>query len=362
MKLKTIEFIKNNKNWKDLLIDSPYFLIIKEEDNYILLKYNQIASDFSNEIVRECRGLILDKTTLEPVCVPFFKFGNYGESYIPEIDWSSAETQEKVDGSIIKLWHHNGEWRVSTNGTINAFTCDIGQTDLLRMQCPFNSFGELFDNARKKCGLHYSKLNKHYTYMFELVSIYNKVVIDYGETSIFHIGTRNNKTLEEINVDIGIKKPKKYKLNTLEDCIKSAQELPYSEEGYVIVDKHWNRIKIKSPQYVAVHHIKNNGEVSISSIIQLIRTNEICEFLNYFPEYKTNVDLIKKEINNIIIYLEKELKQLKNKTFETQKDFAIEVKDKKHSAFFFGWRKDNNLTPEQFLWKFENNKIKEMIK
>ena len=83
--LKVIDFIKKNENWREILAGEPYFLKIVEDEGYILLKYNQLSSDFNNEIVRECRGLILD-VDYNPVCVPFFKFGNYGESYCPEID------------------------------------------------------------------------------------------------------------------------------------------------------------------------------------------------------------------------------------------------------------------------------------
>ena len=65
-----------------------------------MLKYSQIDSDFNLRIVRECRGLILDEDTLEVVCHPFDKFGNYGESYCPEIDWKSCYVTEKIDGCV----------------------------------------------------------------------------------------------------------------------------------------------------------------------------------------------------------------------------------------------------------------------
>ena len=118
--MQLLKFIKENNNWEYILSQNPYCLKIKRDDGYIILSYNQIESDFYNPIVRECRGIILEEKTLIPVCVPFYKFGNYGEGYVPNIDWSSARTQEKVDGSLIKVWYHNGKWRVSTNGTIDA--------------------------------------------------------------------------------------------------------------------------------------------------------------------------------------------------------------------------------------------------
>ena len=56
-----LNLMNSNENWKEVLSNAPYNIIIKEEDGYVLLKYNQLNSDFSNPIVRECRGSILDK-------------------------------------------------------------------------------------------------------------------------------------------------------------------------------------------------------------------------------------------------------------------------------------------------------------
>ena len=60
MKLQLLDFIKQNKeNWKEVLQKPPYSLIVKEDDDYILTKYNQLESDLSNSIVQECRGVSL---------------------------------------------------------------------------------------------------------------------------------------------------------------------------------------------------------------------------------------------------------------------------------------------------------------
>lgn len=360
--MQLLKFIKDNANWEELLTQKPYCLKIKKDEDYTILSYNQIESDFYNPIVRECRGIILENATLTPVCVPFYKFGNYGEGYVPDIDWSSSRTQEKVDGSLIKVWYHNGKWRVSTNGTIDAYKCPLGLVDFAQLDCPYETFGELFDVAKERAKLDFNSLNIYCTYMFELVSPYNKVVVNYEDIEIYHIGTRNNVTYHEIDIDIGVKKPKVFALNTLEDCVKSASELSHNNEGYVVVDKYWNRVKIKSPAYVAVHHLKDNGETNIASIIELIRVNEIGEFLSYFPEYTKNVETIKGKINAIIEKLENGLNDVKSHKYETQKDFALAVKDKPFSAFYFNWRKDNTLTPYAWVWGMDNNKIKEWIK
>ena len=95
-------FISKYENWRDILKDK-YKITIKEEYPFAIFNYG-IDCDFSNPIVQESRGIILDLDNLEVVCWPFRKFGNYNESYADKIDWNTARVQDKIDGSIIKLW------------------------------------------------------------------------------------------------------------------------------------------------------------------------------------------------------------------------------------------------------------------
>ena len=173
--LKVLEFIKAHKdNWEDLLSDAPYYLKISRDvvfnHNLIMLKYNQLDSDFNDEMVRECRGLIIDEDSLEPISVPFFKFGNYGESYCPEIDWESAVILEKRDGSLIKVVKLGEDYLISTNGCIDAFKAEM-QEDLL---CPYKSYGELFMEA---IGDRLSLLDEGKTYMFEYLRNLDKIEV-----------------------------------------------------------------------------------------------------------------------------------------------------------------------------------------
>src|SRR5271154_4502894 len=72
-----------------------------EYPNLVLLKYSQIDSPFSEEIVRECRGIILDqKNNWNVVCFSMLKFFNHGEGHAAPIDWSTAKVREKIDGSL----------------------------------------------------------------------------------------------------------------------------------------------------------------------------------------------------------------------------------------------------------------------
>ncbi len=326
MKLKLIEFIKNNDDWERILTKKPYCLKIQKEDGYILFKYDmKRGCDFSEELVREARGLILKEDTLEVVCFPFVKFFNVDEEKAEQIDWNTAQVQEKLDGTLVNLWCDKDKygiptWHISTTGNINAFKAPI-----LNNPSQYKDFGELFMSAFDTSYL--SDLNMDYTYMFELVSPYNKVIVRYPITKIYHLGTRNNKTGHELNVDIGIEKPKLYNLSTELEVKNAANNLPFDAEGYVVVDADYRRIKIKSPIWLNAHMLIRNNVIREQEALDLIRRNDESEFLSYFPEYKKDFAALRAEYNKYARKLEHKAEIIEEAKVnkKSRKDFALMV-------------------------------------
>lgn len=291
-----LDFIKKHSNWEKLLTSSPYNLKVQRENEYILFKYNQFSSDFNEPIVREARGCIFNKNTWKCVCRPFDKFGNYGESYIPEIDWKSARVQEKIDGSLIKLWYDK-YWHVSTNGMISA--------EPKYLKCFIKAVSRYIDFSNLLL-----ILNPECTYMFELVSPLLPIVIQYPETDVYFIGKRHNGTGQEYGVNLSIlsdyfKTPKEYPLKSLSATINAAEALPWDKEGYVVVDNNYNRIKVKSTEWIKAHYLLNNNNLSTRKCIDIILAGEQEEFLTYavpeltkkFTKILNKVQTIKKIID-----------------------------------------------------------------
>jgi hypothetical protein len=311
--LKLLDFIRENADWEERLSNDPYHIRIKRSDGFIILFYGEEA-DFCIDVVRECRGVILDETDgYKPVCIPFFKFGNYGEPYADDIDWKTAKVLEKIDGSLIKVWCHGGVWHVSTNHTINAKSAQTNDGK--------ETFLTVFHKAWAHTGKQFSDLNPDCTYMFELVSPQTRVVVPYAETKLYHIATRDNKTLHELHADIGIEKPKEFPLSAIEECIETAKALGKYNEGFVVVDSRWRRVKVKSPAYVAIHHLLNNIS-SEKRLIDLIISGEDAEVVAYFPEYADMFHAMRERIDQFIAHNEQELEAIKKANYPTQKELA----------------------------------------
>ena len=348
-------FIEQNADWEKILTEKPYCISIQRDTVFgrrlILFKYDQIDSDFTLPLVRECRGLILDEDTLEPVCVPFFKFFNAGESNAAEIDWKTAWTSEKLDGSIIKVVRLGYNLLVSTNGTINAYGAPIQD------QIGFvgQTFGSLFEmavsnakDAYDKLSLenHYARedwlltpmwwlmnlLQEGYTYMFELTSPYNKVVVQWHDTMIHFIGCRDNRTFQEFKFfEHPLAKffhtPDVFKLGNLKEVESAAEKLDCNHEGFVVCDANFNRNKVKSTTYVSLHHMKNNGVLSFERGVEIVRGNELDEVLTYFPEFAEHLNRIKADFDAMAEKLEsawEKFKRIKD-CLSTRKDQALAI-------------------------------------
>lgn len=256
-----IEKLKKSKNIK-----------VKREGDLAIFTYN-VNCDFFDPVVKEARGIIIDIASLNVVCWPFRKFGNHNEPYADEIDWSSARVLEKVDGSIVKLWYDAAQdkWQFSTNGTIRAENAEV-------MDNPGLCYMTLIRRAENFASIDYERLDKDCTYIFELVSPQGQIVISYPVPLLYHIGTRSNLSGEEREEDIGIIKPRVYPLSSLEECTRAASELNMGSEeiigeGFVVVDKNYNRVKIKSLDYINMHRTSTVQSMPKDKAIELLLTD-----------------------------------------------------------------------------------------
>ena len=269
---------KHGVNWRQWMKENYPSIIVKDckdtdmNNPYVLFMYS-IGADFKDPLVQESRGIIINETTLEVVCFPFRKFGKHYESYADTIDWKTARVQDKLDGSIIKLWwsDYDNKWVFSSNSMIYATDAYINETNNIQsiIDCAENM--PIIQEAMKRDILH-----KDHTYIFELTSPYNQVVVKYDRCVLYHIGTRNNRTGVEKNIDIGVIKPREYQLASLDDCIEFIKNNTVDDgkirncdfEGFVVVDANWNRIKIKNPIYQVLHNMVNNGLMTKEMIVE----------------------------------------------------------------------------------------------
>lgn len=354
LKLKILRFINSNHNWRAILSAPPYNLMFRDFDGYTLIKYNQLFSDFKEPMVREARGFIIKKEghKYKLVCMPFTKFFCVGDpnakndlrKLYHRKEWY---IEEKIDGSLIKLFYDNGKWNVSTSGTINAKDAEVQ----FKMK-DINNFKELFDYASKD-KINYDRLDKQYTYMFELVSLENKVIVPYEIEDVYYLGRRNNYTLRETpyfeDECIGVerckrpkcrivkvnKNPKKV-MKELQKEVNSFTKEHEHFEGYVISDRSLKtRVKMKSTQYMELFFQKGNGIFSPRKILLMILDQKDDDVLSSFPEYRPKFDMVRRALCIWLENVKNDLKYMDTHTWEDKKSFAEWAKTTTNASIIF---------------------------
>lgn len=294
-----------------------------------LFTYDQIESPKAHPIVTASRGTILDASKdWAFVCRPFDRFFNHGEGPAAPLDWNTARAYKKEDGSLCNLYFHQGQWHVATRGLPDAG----GTLPYKPMSAPEMTFADLFwlvMCSTDSFGAESLEGHEDLTFMFELCSPHNRVVVRYPETRLILIGVRAIDTGIEHNVADYIhlfptaQLVQHWDLSDLDAVTATFRDLnPLDHEGYVVCDAKYNRIKVKHPGYLALHHLKGEG-ASPKRFVELIRTGEHGEFIANFPEYETDFNEVKDRFEGLVAHLEAVYAAARG--IETQKDFALAI-------------------------------------
>lgn len=194
-----------------------------------------------DDITMLARGVILDPAAKRVVATPFPKFFNVGEraESIPDLPF---ETFEKLDGSLIILFHHAGQWRTATKGSLGSDQAKwaaawIDQYDL-------------------------APLDPETTYLAEAIYPENRIVVRYADTGLFLLaayrgdGTEAEYTeLRDLAGQLGWPLAIRHPFDSISELLALAKTLPSSEEGYVLRFSNGLRLKVKGDEYCRIHRM-----------------------------------------------------------------------------------------------------------
>lgn len=337
-------------------------------NNLVLFKYDMIESPMGEALVQECRGVILDESDRwRIISRPFDKFFNHGEGHAKELDWSTTKIQEKVDGSLMTIYEYDNTWHVASSGTADA----VGLVNDFGF-----SFAELFWKTFNQYDILIPNKNVNMCFMFELCSQYNKIVVRHSAPSLTLLGGRSVSTQKEVTPSEALKffQPwdperrtdsrrtfdklhavKEFPLTSYEEIYATFPSIdPLSMEGYIAVDANFNRQKIKSPAYVALHHMRDSlGSQKALVIVAL--NGEIDEVGVAFPEYLDYLKDAKSKIYDLVVELETAYDKIKH--IPIQKDFALQAIKTRCSSALFSLRGGKATSVRTYLQKMNIDSV-----
>jgi len=320
-----------------------------------LVAVNYGMCETVTDLANECRGLVLEYGTWDVVAFSFKRFFNSHQGHAAEIDWSTAKALEKVDGTLITFYHYDGHWRFSTRGVPDASGEVPAQTG---EHFRFYIEGLLYAEGLSVDDL-CAGLPEHYCVVCEYVGPYNRIITDYREENLYLLAMTDRDVCEDVEPPETWRWPFSWpveirRVGSLEAVMEMTRDLDTLDEGFVVVDAGYNRIKVKAESYRSIARLINAGkertEKHYAAIVLSGRGDEIKQ---HFPELAEKID----EHNEALADAIGEATHLWiwNHEIPDRKVFAMLVKHAKLSAWLFMRYGGKTALPCQ-TWAMENVK------
>jgi len=289
---------------------------------------------------RIARGLVVDDSG-RIVARPMEKFFNANERPETRLEVLPAETpelSEKYDGSLIVSFMNpeTGKWQGVT----------MGSWDNVQTQ-----------HANHWLSEHGGKLDPTYTYLFELVGPWNRIVVLYPETRMILIGVIHTESSE----DWSYTKVREFGLSVGFDAVRF-EKRPISEldlddpritneEGFVARFSNGMRVKIKYSQYQILHKILTG--LSIKGIWELESTGQPLDLTNVPDEFKLWFNAERAKLHEAKKRLEDEAKEAfaKAPPCSSRKEYAAYFMKFKAPIPSLCFRMLDGATIDDILWK-----------
>lgn len=370
------DYLRSGKTLEDLVLEHGVYS--KITNGKIALSYDQLEAKNTDTIACECRGLVLEEVTYNIVACPMFRFFNDSQvDLIPkDFDWSSAKFLEKMDGTLGIVYFHNEKWHIGTRSRceadVNIDSLNITFSGLFdiavremwtKSQIAFINSQSLSQNIQAFMSQFYNKSSvTDYTFCFEITSPYNRIVCKYNDISLTLLMVRNNITFQEedpkdwltesVVTSYGLKTAKEYEFDNIEHMIQVVRDSnPEEHEGLVVIDKTFNRIKVKSPAYVAFNKMRDSLSTSIKGCIEVILLGQDDDVVGMMPDLIADrIRKLKPVIQFVMHKAEEEYAKIKH--IDNMKEFAGQAELTIWPSAMYALKR--NKTPNLHTWALGN--------
>jgi hypothetical protein len=290
-------------------------------------------SDFTNPVVREARGIVLDIQNGQVVGIvshAFDKFFNWGDPNAANIDWSSAIVQEKLDGQLVRVSRYNDKLYWFTNGSFGLNT-PVDYTD-----DRVKNYQDLMNIALGDDLSWLGDIANGRTVIFELTSRYNHIIVDYDEPKLTLLGmyadtllpkgdkytvirhafnAENAKKILGCPYDI----PKTYDAHNFDEVKEMLSKFEgKTNEGVVVLDKYDNRVKIKCDDYLRIKYLLGENGITDDRLLIAVLNNEEDDLIEIgASDIVQRIDAMKKRVADFNQCVESYFAKARTKFTET---------------------------------------------
>lgn len=352
-KMQLQQYLRNGGSLDDL--QNNYHLNIRyhqEYRNLVMFKYAHNCFDFSDRKTQEARGIIFDSTNWDIVSYPYDKFFEIGHKYAPKVDVEHSVIYEKLDGSLMTLYHYDGQWHVASSGVPDAsgrVNGKDGMTFNFLFWTTWHELNYMLPDDEDMC------------YVFELMSPYNRIIVEHKTSNIVLHGARNIHTLQEYDpmwiADIynwNCVPIHDFNITSLQELITIANDLdPIRSEGFIVCDRDYNRVKIKGKEYLRYAHIGSKLFSNPKKALIMAIQGKCDDIITFYPSYTQEYRQLTRQYNELCDEI-----QITYDTYKhlPQKEFALQIRDVWYRSCLFDMRKQTVVIRE-WLNNYDSNKL-----
>jgi len=299
-------FTNNFETWMEAIQGRDDFKMYDKGD-YFVFNYVSIMAEFDDpdaqaisdheRLMRSLRfnmrGTIFSKEK-ELISLPFHKFMNLNQgnpNSFKNLDWSSYEAYDKLDGSMVRFVKINGKIEPCTKAGITHMSPDI----------------QTFVDKNPEYLRFIQFLGNEYTAIFEYVgNPLHRIIINYPKENLVLLAIRENRTGKYFNYEDLIWFNDKWNIPIVkrwviedgqnpEDFIQMITDLK-DEEGVVVQFPNGRRVKIKGDDYKLLHRTRSAIETE-RYVFQCIMSDTIDDIIPLVPEhYRNNLEIYAKGV------------------------------------------------------------------
>jgi len=256
--LEIQKFLRSGRTLEDLY--QRYEIQSTMSPNKDLAVFNyRILAPMDMKIVQESRALVLDTKNWDVVSKSINAFFGHEEVFakqtLEQFDWASAKAMTKLDGALVTIYYYKKDWHVCTRysvfGENQIYTINASPSKL--------TWRELTEITLQDMGYTWesftSKLDKNVCYTFEITSPENRVIVIYTDRKLTLCAAVDKTTLKELDIyelDFPKLKVDYVPVSSLDDVFEliNQNDDPLSYEGYIVIDKNFNRLKVRNPKFI----------------------------------------------------------------------------------------------------------------
>ena len=225
------------------------------------------------------------------------------DQLLASLSQQSCTVTEAIDGTMFRYAYFPeiDQWLLSTVSKEKA--SEAFWMNRVSFETQFNSVPGL--------KLDPTTFDRNHIHLFVMCHPLNVIVVPVDEPKIYHVATYDRQTLEEIEVDLGLPKPKIFALQPHEvlEATQTAKEQPVRLAGYMVQvkDGPWTRrYRFENGNYTYAKNLRGNSNNINFTLLELRQDDlrddkqDLKEFLSYYPQYQGGMDQLNDRISRLV--------------------------------------------------------------